>query len=100
MSGSALRCLLDLAIASATSLEYGNRIPLSMARKNTKPPVIQVSADRSRRVWPAIPWNWIAAGLSMVLLAWLATAGDWDFFRQAGPLEGFFDAQAQSLIHG
>lgn len=47
-----------------------------------------------------IRWDWIAAAFSMLLLAWVVTGGDWDFFPQGGFLETFYDAQAQSLLHG
>jgi hypothetical protein len=47
-----------------------------------------------------IRWDWLALGISLVLLAWLVTEGDWEFFPKAGFLESFYDAQAQSLLHG
>ena len=50
--------------------------------------------------WPAVRWHWIAAAISLVLLAWLVTEGDWDFFPPGGFLEQFYDAQALSLLHG
>jgi len=47
-----------------------------------------------------IRWDWLALAFSLLLLAWLVTEGDWDLFPKAGFLEGFYDAQAQSLLHG
>jgi hypothetical protein len=47
-----------------------------------------------------IRWDWLALAFSALLLAWLVTGGDWDFFPKAGFLESFYDAQAQSLLHG
>jgi hypothetical protein len=47
-----------------------------------------------------VRWHWIAAAFSLVLLAWLVTEGDWDFFPPGGFLERFYDGQAQSLLHG
>ena len=45
-------------------------------------------------------WDWLALAFSLLLLAWIVTGGDWDFFPQAGFLESFYDAQAQSLLDG
>jgi hypothetical protein len=50
--------------------------------------------------WPAIPWDYVAAFVSLVVIAWLITLGDWNFFPSAGFLESFYDAQAESLLHG
>jgi len=55
--------------------------------------------------WPArwldrIRWDWLAVAVSLVLLAWLVTEGDWEFFPKAGFLESFYDGQALSLLHG
>ncbi|HMD70643.1 MAG TPA: hypothetical protein VKF41_04835 [Bryobacteraceae bacterium] len=47
-----------------------------------------------------IRWDWLALAFSLLLLAWLVTGGDWDFFPKASFLESFYDAQAQSLLHG
>jgi hypothetical protein len=47
-----------------------------------------------------IRWDWVAAALALLLLAWLVTGGDWDFFPRGGPLETFYDAQAVSFLHG
>ena len=48
----------------------------------------------------AVRWDWVAAILSLLVLAWVVTEGDWDFFPRGGPLETFYDAQAISLLHG
>lgn len=34
-----------------------------------------------------------------LVLTWMATEGDWNLFAPAGFLEGFYDGQAQSLLH-
>lgn len=47
-----------------------------------------------------IRWDWIAVAISLVMLSWLITEGDWNFFPKAGFLENFYDGQAQSLLHG
>ena len=50
--------------------------------------------------WPAIRWDWLVAGFTLVLLCRVVTDGDWNLFHQPGYLETFYDAQAQSLLHG
>jgi len=55
---------------------------------------------RVARVLDGIRWDWLALAVAVLLLAWLATDGDWDFFPKAGFLESFYDAQARSLLHG
>lgn len=45
-------------------------------------------------------WDCVAAVFVLFLLAWVVTDGDWDFFPHARSHEEYFDAQAQSLIHG
>jgi hypothetical protein len=50
--------------------------------------------------WTAIRWELIAAAVSLVLVAWIVTEGDWNFFPAGGLLEGFYDAQADSLLQG
>jgi len=47
-----------------------------------------------------IHWDWLALAFSLLLLVWLITEGDWDLFPKAGFLESFYDAQAESLLHG
>ena len=42
----------------------------------------------------------MAAAFSLLLLAWLVTEGEWDFFPKGGFLETFYDAQAQRLLQG
>jgi hypothetical protein len=59
-----------------------------------------VAAVKRARAWPKWRLDWIAAAAALVLLAWLVTEGDWDFFPRAGFLERFYDGQARSLIHG
>ncbi len=47
--------------------------------------------------------NWsdlLAVLFCLLVLSWLVTWGDWDFFPPAGMLEAFYDAQAQSLLEG
>jgi hypothetical protein len=41
-----------------------------------------------------------AIALSLLVLGWLITYGDWELFPPGGTLEGFYDAQAVSLLHG
>lgn len=64
------------------------------------------AADRSLpvtrkpiRIAPGI-WDTAAGAVILVLLAWVVTDGDWNFFPAARNLEEYFDAQAQSLTHG
>ena len=42
----------------------------------------------------------LAVLFCFLVLCWLVTLGDWDFFPPAGMLEEFYDAQAQSLLEG
>ena len=65
------------------------------ARTRTEKPGVRVAPLLDR-----IRWDWLALAFSLLLLAWLVTEGDWDFFPKAGFLESFYDAQAQSLLHG
>lgn len=77
-----------------------------MARKPSRPARRPSSRNVGRpagRVAPflgRIRWDWLSVAVSLLLLAWIVTAGDWDFFPKADFLESFFDAQAQSLLHG
>ncbi len=76
------------------------------ASRSTRPksPVAEPPAEKSgggvAALLDRIRWDWLALGISLVLLAWLVTEGDWEFFPKAGFLESFYDAQAQSLVHG
>src|SRR5260370_27525937 len=70
-------------------------------RSHRAAPPSQEESDRTpRRRWRPIRWDFIAAALSMVLIAWMVTEGGSKFFPVAGVLEGFYDAQAASLLHG
>jgi hypothetical protein len=42
----------------------------------------------------------LAVLFCFLVLCWLITLGDWDFFPPGGMLEEFYDAQAQSLLEG
>jgi hypothetical protein len=44
--------------------------------------------------------EWVAAVLALFAIGWLVTEGDWDFYKSYGLLEGFYDAQAESLLAG
>jgi hypothetical protein len=69
-----------------------------------RPPAVQTPAAKPgvsfARLLDRIRWDWLALAFALVAMAWLVTDGDWDFFPKAGFLEGFYDAQAQSLLHG
>ena len=67
-------------------------------RRKSKPP--EKPAVKAAPLLDRIRWDWLALAFSALLLAWLVTGGDWDFFPKAGFLESFYDAQAQSLLHG
>jgi hypothetical protein len=70
-----------------------------MARRKSRTPP-QKPAATAVPLLDRIRWDWLALAFSLLLLAWLVIAGDWDFFPKAGFLESFYDAQAQSLLHG
>ena len=44
--------------------------------------------------------DWLVAAFLLIVLAYVATDGDWNFFPAAGTMEEFYDGQAQSLLHG
>jgi hypothetical protein len=54
----------------------------------------------SRLSWSTIRWDWIAAAISLVLMTWMVTEGEWNLFGTTGYLEGFYDAQAESFLAG
>lgn len=66
------------------------------------------STQREPRANPAPPSQrpfriraeWVAAVFALFAIGWLITEGDWDFYKSYGLLEGFYDAQAESLLAG
>jgi hypothetical protein len=44
--------------------------------------------------------DWLAVAFSILAMAWMVTEGTWSFYGTSGHLESFFDAQAESLLHG
>ena len=73
----------------------GRRKPRSAAHTPPEKPAAKAAALLDR-----IRWDWLALAFSALLLAWLVTGGDWDFFPKAAFLESFYDAQARGLLHG
>jgi hypothetical protein len=70
-----------------------------VARKPRHAPAAAAPAETPRHARRA-RWDWAAAAISFVLMAWFVTEGDWKFFTNSGFLESFYDAQARSLLHG
>jgi len=74
-----------------------------LRQSNRTAPPVQDQGDsegRASRKWPLIQWTLVAAVLAIVLVAWMVTEGGTEFFPAGGYLEGFYDAQADSLLHG
>jgi len=77
-----------------------------MAKRTARPPAASPTkasgqnSPQPRFAWPRPRLEWIAAGLSLLLLLWLITEGDWNLIQPAGYLERFYDAQARSLLQG
>jgi hypothetical protein len=76
-----------------------------MAKKPRKfhqaaPPAQEEFDPKPRRQWHAMRWEFIAAALSMVVIGWMVTDAGRNIFPSGGVLEGFYDAQADSLLHG
>jgi hypothetical protein len=69
-------------------------------KKKKKPAVRFLPATDSRGRFPAGLGDALAVLFCFLVLAWLVTWGDWDFFPPPGKLEAFYDAQAQSLLEG
>ena len=70
-----------------------------MARKDRRTPQVAPSLEPPRL--PRRPrWDWIAAAIAFLGLAWFITEGDWNLFATSGFLESFYDAQARSLLEG
>jgi hypothetical protein len=58
------------------------------------------SPEKPPRKWPAFHWDWLVVAFTLVVLCRMVTDGDWDLFHHTGYMEQFYDAQAQSLLHG
>jgi hypothetical protein len=71
-----------------------------MVQPATVPDLPPQPAGRVATLLGRIPWDWLAVAVSMTLLVWIVTGGDWDFFPKPGTFESFYDGQARSLLHG
>jgi hypothetical protein len=70
-------------------------------RREVKIPVrSQGRVESAPRKWPAFRWDWLVVLFTLVVLCRMVTDGDWNLFQPAGYMEEFYDAQAQSLLHG
>jgi len=65
-----------------------------------KPPVRSLPATKNRRGLLAGVSDVLAVLFCFLVLSWLVTWGDWEFFPPAGKLEAFYDGQARSLLEG
>jgi hypothetical protein len=70
-----------------------------MAVKRQKVPASQQPTAAPPRRF-LVRAEWFAALLVLFATAWIVTEGDWDFYKTSGHLESFYDAQAESLLHG
>lgn len=70
-----------------------------MARKEVSRSAPKAAAS-PRWNWRGVRPEWVAAALVLVALAWMVTEGEWNFLGTSGRLEGFYEAQAQSLLAG
>jgi hypothetical protein len=70
-----------------------------MARKDRRTPQVAQS-DETPRPSRRPRWDWIAAAIAFLGLAWFVTEGDWNLFAASGFLDSFYDAQANSLLEG
>ena len=65
-----------------------------------QPPATRPPNNRNRWAPPRGLSDFLAVLFCFLVLSWLITLGDWEFFPPGGTLETFFDAQAHSLLEG
>jgi hypothetical protein len=71
-----------------------------MRSQSTPPAGARIKTPSVSRTWPSFRWDWLVTAFALLALGYMITGGEWDFFRPGGYMEEFYDAQAQSLLHG